>query len=97
MAYTLNDGQAKPYVYQEYPRRMYKAGEKPCSVGSDEARAEKEAEGWSIDHSLQPAAVTTGAPLVAGAQQTGETLTVECTTEADVEAPRRSKPKKGRA
>lgn len=56
MAYTINrqDGDIKPYVHQEYPRRMYRWDCIPCSVGSDDARAAKEAEGWSIDQVFAP-------------------------------------------
>lgn len=60
MAYTLNTGQQTPYTYQEYPRRMYQEGQTPCSVTSDDERAQREAEGWSISQD----AVTPPAPPV---------------------------------
>lgn len=85
MAYTINHGQSAPYVYQEYPRRMYKWDAKPCSVTSDDERAEKEAAGWSIEQVFAPPVVS-DAPLVE---------VQEVPDPVDDDAPRR-RPKKGR-
>lgn len=55
-----------PYVYKEYPRRLHQYGGAVCSVTTDEEKAAKLAEGWSLVPVLEPPVpVVEAAPIEA--------------------------------
>lgn len=45
---SFTQATAAPYVYQEYPRVLYRADGATCDVTSDAEKAQKLGEGWTL-------------------------------------------------